>query len=488
MAADNSDHEELYLAAEENLETPGNLSWIHSQKGIDYFKEVLRGLSMAENETKEPDIAKSLLSLIEKKEKNSTEIVRNFLKEISNSFYKCYQLVQHVKCPNKKALVLERNFASLSSHSPSIEKEWGEILSSCGWEMSPNGCIVLNYILQHLWSCLLLNKSSGLPAESLSHNDSSTESSTSTTTELENIEIESIKEHGGWVIKRVRDMIQNGPSIQTIQVSKNSEASCEVSKKKLLDLIKTLGKDVLMQPGKFLFVINEDLLPLFYYLHESLEKIVKASLEEDANKDILKHGLEILSTDKTLRGLWCNITGNSEDQQIKASCVLVLQRIAVMFVKSKQQIIREQLQLKPKKQSSSLRQSLKKVSNKKKVSSSKSKDESDDIVVVLRKNMTIPARVTEFLNIVFANPETAPSILNALHGKELCIILRSLGLPGLNGKGKKRQINSLLTHHSQGKEWHILFPDKVLYAVGMYTSYKLFLPLVKSVHMSLADI
>jgi hypothetical protein len=117
MAADNSDHEELYLAAEENLETPGNLSWIHSQKGIDYFKEVLRGLSMAENETKEPDIAKSLLSLIEKKEKNSTEIVRNFLKEISNFFYKCYQLVQHVKCPNKKALVLERNFASLSSHS-----------------------------------------------------------------------------------------------------------------------------------------------------------------------------------------------------------------------------------------------------------------------------------------------------------------------------------------------------------------------------------
>lgn len=157
-------------------------------------------------------------------------------------------------------------------------------------------------------------------------------------------------------------------------------------------MIKTLGKDVLVQPGKFLFVINEDLLPLFYYLHESLEKIVKASLEEDANKGILKHGLEILSTDKTLRGLWCNITGNSEDQQIKASCVLVLQRIAVMFVKSKQQIIREQLQLKPKKQSSSLRQSLKKVSNKKKVSSSKSKDESDDIAVVLRKKYDNPCK------------------------------------------------------------------------------------------------
>ncbi|CAB3981916.1 Hypothetical predicted protein [Paramuricea clavata] len=144
--------------------------------------------------------------------------------------------------------------------------------------------------------------------------------------------MESIKEHSGWVIKHVRGTIQNGPSIQTIEVSKNSEASCE------------------------------DLVPLFHHLHESLEKIVKASLEEDANKDILKHGLEILSTDKTLRGAWCNINGNSEDQQIKAvSCVLVLQRIAVMFLKSKQQIIREQLQLKPKKQSSSLQQSLKSI-------------------------------------------------------------------------------------------------------------------------------
>jgi hypothetical protein len=134
----------------------------------------------------------------------------------------------------QNALELERNFASLSTHSPSIGKEWRKLLSSCGWKMSPNGYIVLNYILQHLWSCLLLNKSSGLPAESylaLSHNDSSTESSTSTSTELENIEIESIKEHGGWVIKRVRDMIQNGPSIQTIMVPKNSEASCEVSQK-----------------------------------------------------------------------------------------------------------------------------------------------------------------------------------------------------------------------------------------------------------------
>jgi hypothetical protein len=45
---------------------------------------------------------------------------------------------------------------------------------------------------------------------------------------------------------------------------------------------------------------------------------------------------------------------------VRAGSVLLLQRTVTMFMKSKQQIIREQLQLKAKKQSSSLRQSISK--------------------------------------------------------------------------------------------------------------------------------
>ena len=40
---------------------------------------------------------------------------------------------------------------------------------------------------------------------------------------------------------------------------------------------------------------------------------------------------------------------------------LILKKIVVMFVKSKQQIIREQLQLKPQKQSSTMQQAFRKL-------------------------------------------------------------------------------------------------------------------------------
>jgi hypothetical protein len=153
--------------------------------------------------------------------------------------------------------------------------------------------------------------------------------------------------------------------------------------------------------------------------------------------------------------------GSPEDLSLKASYVLVLQRIVVMFVKSKQQIIREQLQLKPKKQSSSLRQSLKKVTNNKKGKDLKSENEGDVIISKLRMNMAEPLHVVDFLSSVFTMPDTASDVLYKLHGKELSKILKSLGLPGLNGKSKKRQVDLLLRHHRDGKEWKILSPEKV---------------------------
>ena len=67
------------------------------------------------------------------------------------------------------------------------------------------------------------------------------------------IEDESIKEHAGWVMKRVRDMFQHGQDMYKIQVSKTNETCVEVGRQHLLDLIKRLGEDVLVQPGKFLF-------------------------------------------------------------------------------------------------------------------------------------------------------------------------------------------------------------------------------------------
>ena len=76
-------------------------------------------------------------------------------------------------------------------------------------------------------------------------------------------------------------------------------------------------------------------------------------------------------------------------------------------------------------------------------------------------NMTRPSYVLDFLSNIFTMPGTASHILYKLHGKELSKILKSIGLPGLNGKSKKRQVDLLLKHHTDGKEWKILYPEKV---------------------------
>jgi hypothetical protein len=101
------------------------------------------------------------------------------------------------------------------------------------------------------------------------------------------------------------------------------------------------------------------------------------------------------------------------------------------------------------------------VTNNKKGKDLKSENEGDVIISKLRMNMAEPLHVVDFLSSVFTMPDTASDVLYKLHGKELSKILKSLGLPGLNGKSKKRQVDLLLRHHRDGKEWKILSPEKV---------------------------
>ena len=71
-----------------------------------------------------------------------------------------------------------------------------------------------------------------------------------------------------------------------------------------------------------------------------------------------------------------------------------------------------------------------------------------------------PMYILELLTDVFSKSE--PSVmLNKLHGVELTSILQSLGLPGLNGKAKSQQLESLEKHHATEKGWNIVFPEKV---------------------------
>ena len=250
-------------------------------------------------------------------------------------------------------------------------------------------------------------------------------------------------------------MINAGPQLQKIQISKTNNVEIAVDKHYLQSLIERLGKDNLVQPGKFLFMTEPSVVEIFIYLHEIVEKIVKDGLNVCVDKDILKKCLQHLSEDKTLREMWYKLLGDEDADMFHAASVILLQRVVGMFLKSKLQIIREQLQLKANKQSASLRQTVKSRQKPK-----EKKKPTSECIVAFRSNPTDASAVLEFLTDVFSKSE--PSLtLNKLHGAELTLILQSLGLPGLNGKAKNLQIELLEKHHAAGKGWNIVFPEKV---------------------------
>ena len=239
-----------------------------------------------------------------------------------------------------------------------------------------------------------------------------------------------------------------------IQVSKTNSSCVLVEKQYLMELIKRLGEDKLVQPGKFLFFPISEIVPFFVYLHTAVEDVVGKKLKEHAEKSLLRYCLQVLSESQELREMWSNVLVKSEDKLFNAASIMILQRIVAMFVKSKQQIIREQLQLKARKQSTSLRQTLKKAKSDKiikKQQTGKEEVKQYQCVSDFRQNSDDPAHIVMFLDNTFTNPAEAPEILNRLHGKELSNILKSLGLPSLPGKSKKRQIDILLKHHREGK-------------------------------------
>ena len=95
-------------------------------------------------------------------------------------------------------------------------------------------------------------------------------------------------------------------------------------------------------------MINDTLLDFFIVLHKAMENFFTSGID----KDTVIHCLKYLSESKDLRTECMNkVVGNLSSDEEKAGSVILLQRITCMFAKSKQQIIREQLSLKPQKQS-----------------------------------------------------------------------------------------------------------------------------------------
>ena len=115
------------------------------------------------------------------------EVVFALLKVISNSFSDCYKNVEHINCSKNKVIQLERNFASVTT-STILCESWSSLLCVSGLEITSKSCnIVLDHILQHFWSCLLLYELKGL-SHPIVGNDA--ECLATTSTYVENIELQ----------------------------------------------------------------------------------------------------------------------------------------------------------------------------------------------------------------------------------------------------------------------------------------------------------
>ena len=88
-----------------------------------------------------------------------------------------------------------------------------------GLKTSKSCNVVLDHILQHFWSCLVLYESKGLSHTTV-ENDTECLATTLTTTSVENIKLQAIREHSGWVCKHVRDTFKDGPQTFQLKASK----------------------------------------------------------------------------------------------------------------------------------------------------------------------------------------------------------------------------------------------------------------------------
>ena len=376
----------------------------------------------------------------------------DFLTSVADLFEKCFNLRSSKKNKHLRAIELEKNFSECRTKSSLASKAWMKILQDVGIERSPACDSVFQHVLQHFWS----TTGSVVEKENIQ-----TRSSAHLPDDMES---EAVTDHAGWAIKRARDII-NSCAGNHLSIKKSPMASdaCKIDKSVALELIAKLGNDEKQCNGHFRFVPIQEVSSFFLGLHDVVDNLLSKNQFVVEKNKVVTNCLQQLSTDQGLRNNWFSVVSRCGFQ--KPVEVFVLEKICLMFVKSKQQIVREKLLLKPKKGSVALREELKGKIGKASSTSAKQTTSTEtvavklvpSVVLKLRDNFESPENVTCCLKEILQQPSKR-DILLSLSGKELSKLLLALGQPGLDGKKKTRQVEVLL---SSSHECIIKYPDKV---------------------------
>ena len=90
----------------------------------------------------------------------------------------------------------------------SITTNWGLLLDACGLDVSETTNNILNHVLQHFWTSIVLAESHDLNEEHdfFTKLSDSLSSNPHDENDVNSIEGKTVQEHAGWVFKRVRDL------------------------------------------------------------------------------------------------------------------------------------------------------------------------------------------------------------------------------------------------------------------------------------------
>ena len=262
-----------------------------------------------------------------------------FLKNISCLVDVCFSEAGTEKNSQKYAIKLEKAFAEKrtgSFHHFAIRQSWEKFVFGkfvLDHEASDN---LLQQALQHFWSFHNGSRITTVQEGQSTINDPAT---------CDESDFDSIRDHAGWVIKRARDTLAKGDDELSVRESDVDSTVIQGSKMETLNLISSLGEDVKQTDGNFRFIVYKHVVPFFLFLHKLIESLITPSTMIAQKGNILIDCLEKLSKNKELREKWSCIIPASDTP----SSVVLLQRIVTFFLKSKQQIFREKVGLKPNK-------------------------------------------------------------------------------------------------------------------------------------------
>ena len=135
-----------------------------------------------------------------------------------------------------------------------------------------------------------------------------------------------------------------------------SNVTYEIDKSVALELISKLGEDEKEDDGRFRFITNQEVGSFFVMLHSVVENLLSKNQFVVEKSTVVTNCLQQLSTNQQLRDDWFSLVNKCGFA--KQVAVYVLEDICTMFVKSKQQIVREKYALKAQKGSVALREEL----------------------------------------------------------------------------------------------------------------------------------